>query len=298
MKSLTYLIVLAAAVIKIGYGQVYVQIPVENAIWSEYYLVYDNINPEIYPYYLIESGDTVINNLTYHKIVKSNDTIIDFSEDSYTGCFREDLNKAVYFLPQDSINEVLMYDFSKQVGDTVIIPTSPLWKYEALFLIIDNIDSVEIQGNFRKVFHFTEWLTNDLFWIEGIGSNMGFLYSFYSYGIGEGPELNCFTHDDIFIYQNPESWLNSCFVFTEVEDQKYIESEMEIFPNPASSFITITTPQGKPIEEATIYNHLGQKALVAVPVNNTVDVSTLTPGIYFVEIATKEWRERIMFIKQ
>ncbi len=298
MKSLTYLIVFAAAVIKIGNAQVYVQMPVENAIWSEYYLVYDNINPQIYPYYIIENGDTMINNLTYHKIVMSNDTVIDFSEDSYTGCFREDINEAVYFLPKDSINEVLMYDFSKQVGDTVIIPASPLWKYETLTLIIYKIDSVEIQGNFRKVIHFTEWITSELCWIEGIGSNMGLLYNFYSYGIGEGPELNCLTLDDIFIYQNPESWLSDCFVFTEVEDQKYIESEMEIFPNPATSFITIKINEGIPIEEAIIYNHLGQKALEAKPVNNTVDVSGLKPGIYFIEVATKEWRGRTKLIKQ
>jgi hypothetical protein len=44
------------------------------------------------------------------------------------------------------------------------------------------------------------------------------------------------------------------------------------------------------IEEAIIYNHFGQKALVAVPVNNTLDVSKLKPGRYFIEVATKEWR--------
>jgi hypothetical protein len=280
----------AAICIKIGLAQNYVQMPVENAIWSEYYLVYDNIDPDIYPYYIIENGDTVINNLTYHKIFKSNDTVIDFSGDSYTGCFREDSNKAVYFLPQDSINEVLMYDFSKQVGDTLEIPATQLWKYETLSLIIYKIDSVEIEGNFRKVTHFTEWPTNELCWIEGIGSNMGFLYSFYSYGIGEGPELNCFTHNDVFIYQNPESWLSNCFVFTEIKDQKYIELEMKIFPNPATTFITIQIKEGIPIEQVIIYNHLGQKVLEIKPVNNTVDVSKLKPGMYFLEVTTRESR--------
>ena len=61
-----------------------------------------------------------------------------------------------------------------------------------------------------------------------------------------------------------------------------------MFPNPATSFITINIKEGIAIEEAIIYNHLGQKALVAVPVNNTVDVSKLKPGIYMVEVVTKE----------
>jgi hypothetical protein len=297
MKTLIQFIAFAVVVIKIGYSQDYVKMPVTNAIWSEYYLIYNGINPEIYPYYVLTNGDTLIDNLTYHKIVRSNDTVIDFSMDTYTGCFREDTNKAVWFLPRDSINEVLLYDFSKQVGDTVIIPATQLWKYETLYLIIGEIDSLEIQGNFRKVFHFTEWLTNELYWIEGIGSNMGFLFSFYSYGIGEGPELNCLTLEDTLIYYNPDSWLNDCFVFTGVEDQNILKPEFRIFPNPATSFITLTTPQGEPALEAVICNHLGQKVLTAKPVNNTMDVSGLKAGMYLIEISTKDRTERTKFVK-
>jgi hypothetical protein len=74
--------------------------------------------------------------------------------------------------------------------------------------------------------------------------------------------------------------------------------DITLFPNPATSFITININGGQPIEEAIIYNHLGQKALVAVPVNNTVDVSTLKPGIYFIEMATKDWTGRTKLVKQ
>jgi hypothetical protein len=74
------------------------------------------------------------------------------------------------------------------------------------------------------------------------------------------------------------------------------KEEITLFPNPATSFITINVTGGQPIAEAIIYNHLGQKALVAVPVNNTVDVSTLKSGIYFIEVATKEWKGRTKLI--
>ena len=69
-------------------------------------------------------------------------------------------------------------------------------------------------------------------------------------------------------------------------------------PNPASSFITITTPQGQPIEEVIIYNHLGQKVLSAKPVNNMIDVSNLKSGIYFIDLEAKDWRGRTKLIKQ
>jgi len=63
--------------------------------------------------------------------------------------------------------------------------------------------------------------------------------------------------------------------------------ELTFFPNPATSFITINTKEGILIEEAIIYNHLGQKVLMALPVNNTVDVSTLKPGMYILEVVTE-----------
>jgi hypothetical protein len=76
------------------------------------------------------------------------------------------------------------------------------------------------------------------------------------------------------------------------------KDEITLFPNPATTFITINVKEGIPIEEAIIYNHLWQKALEAVPVNNTVDISKLRPGIYFMEVATKEWRGRTKLVKQ
>ena len=79
-------------------------------------------------------------------------------------------------------------------------------------------------------------------------------------------------------------------------EENITNDEITLFPNPATSFITINIKEGIAIEEAIIYNHLGQKALVAVPVNNTVDVSKLKPGIYFIEVATKEWRGRTKLI--
>ena len=74
------------------------------------------------------------------------------------------------------------------------------------------------------------------------------------------------------------------------------QPEISLLPNPATSFITITTQQGQPVKEVIIYNHLGQKVLVAKPVNNTVDVSKLKPGIYFLEVITSESRIRTKIV--
>jgi hypothetical protein len=82
---------------------------------------------------------------------------------------------------------------------------------------------------------------------------------------------------------------------TSVEDINAKE-EITIFPNPATNYITITLQKDLLIEEAIIYNPLGQKTLAAKLVNNTMDVSKLKPGMYFIEVATKEWRDRTKLI--
>jgi hypothetical protein len=82
---------------------------------------------------------------------------------------------------------------------------------------------------------------------------------------------------------------------TAIDENK--TEEPAIFPNPATSFITLTTPQGEPALEVIIYNHLGQKVLTAKPVNNTVDVSGLKAGMYLIEVSTKDRKERYKFVK-
>jgi hypothetical protein len=76
------------------------------------------------------------------------------------------------------------------------------------------------------------------------------------------------------------------------------KEEINISPNPASTFITINIKEGIAIELAIVYNHLGQKVLETKPVNNTVDVSKLKPGIYFIELVTKDWSEMTKVVKQ
>lgn len=71
-------------------------------------------------------------------------------------------------------------------------------------------------------------------------------------------------------------------------DENINNGEITLFPNPASSFITISVSENLPAVEAVIYNYLGQKVLTAKPVNNMVEVSGLKVGMYMVDVFTKE----------
>ena len=63
-------------------------------------------------------------------------------------------------------------------------------------------------------------------------------------------------------------------------------STFSMYPNPASTQITIDVPQGIALEKATIYNHLGQ--LVLSSKSTTIDTSTLSKGMYIVEVLTAQ----------
>ncbi|MCK5079483.1 MAG: T9SS type A sorting domain-containing protein, partial [Bacteroidales bacterium] len=63
-----------------------------------------------------------------------------------------------------------------------------------------------------------------------------------------------------------------------------IAGSISIFPNPAQSIITISIPPGTEIDEIVIYNRLGQKVMYQDKAGNTVDVASLLPGMYVVEM--------------
>jgi kelch-like protein 20 len=60
-----------------------------------------------------------------------------------------------------------------------------------------------------------------------------------------------------------------------------------IFPNPCTNILTISSDIETKTVEAVIYNQAGQKVLQEKPVNNTLDVSNLNPGMYIIELVNE-----------
>jgi hypothetical protein len=203
--------------------------------------------------------------------------------------------------------EIIDKDFSTGL-DTVyyvcdiaskeISPENPYWTYEyyldtifytdlELQIHSGNIDSVysdPLFYNGRQINFAHDTLSIYEYWNHTFVNGCGLVNTHYE-------QLEIWvSHDKNLVYykKGAEEWGNPLYVgIDEISD---FGRNIKIFPNPATSFITININGEQPIEEAIIYNHLGQKALVAVPVNNTVDVSWLKPGIYFIEVITSESR--------
>ena len=66
-----------------------------------------------------------------------------------------------------------------------------------------------------------------------------------------------------------------------IRDVSYLNSNISIYPNPATDFITINCDN---MQNAVIYNSLGQQTLSFT--TNKADISTLPNGIYFLKVFT------------
>lgn len=66
----------------------------------------------------------------------------------------------------------------------------------------------------------------------------------------------------------------------------FISESFDVFPNPVSDVLNIRMKNNLSLEKVTIYNNSGQ--IVKTAQQNTVDVSNLSSGIYFVEVITNQ----------
>jgi len=73
-------------------------------------------------------------------------------------------------------------------------------------------------------------------------------------------------------------------------DEMFPLDYLSLYPNPASQEVNISTDDDREIEGVSIYTLTGQQVLQDWPLNGTIDVSDLQPGMYIV-VVTVEGRK-------
>jgi len=295
-------------------AQDYVPFPTDNVIWSE---VYSNKQPfQIDTYQYGISGDTLINSQLYRKIFRLYDTIYPVVPGSYCGAIREDSSKRIFSIGCDCVypgspfdEEVLLYDFSKAVGDTIFVGVEGIGPLG--YMIIDSIGSVLIEDNYRKTFHFTSWNRGSKvnsnwiedYWIEGIGSTRGLFSPLQYVTTGYGKwELICFNQENEVKYLNPE--YNSCFPLLTATNSINAENEaVKICPHPVTSLSVIEVVNSKvsDFQYLSIYNLLGQQVNAMNITGKTkifINRADYKPGLYIYRLTgqhTKPETVKIIF---
>ncbi|MES2760823.1 MAG: T9SS type A sorting domain-containing protein [Bacteroidota bacterium] len=246
-------------------------------------------------------NDTLINNVVYKKLYnRLYDTIYwvpPFIQDShgYSAAFRQD-SANIYFVLKDSVTESIYYNHNMAIGDTLKYYYSP-----ALFPeTVVSIDSVPFGSvGYRKKYNLSYSHT----FYEGIGNLFGLFHDFSLMTHG-GWYLFCFKQNNISyqLQSFPSSQIpdcNSSIVNNILATEKGYN--IEIFPNPTNGIFTIANSQNMGSINYTIFSINGkviQQKNKALTKNVEVDITSESPGIYFLKIENDYRVKTVKLIKQ
>jgi len=286
---------------------VYHPFPDSNAVWNIYTGEYCGFGFDVWDksYSYIFSGDTLIGGNNYHNIavpaIQMNTIAFQCTTSGawiepgyYAGAIRQDIpGKKVFIVPPSEVVEQLLYDFNLEVGDTVKGFTESFAFPQDTVI---SIDSVIVGNDYRK-----RWFINStygIYLIEGIGSSYGLLE--LSPGMATDFFLNgiCFSQNGTALYPEGSS---VCDIITGIKDTTTtLSMTFNIYPNPASNYITINVEYRMKNTECRIMNVTGQEVFQS-SINNqqsSIDISSLSPGIYFLTLSNGEQTVSKKFVKK
>lgn len=159
----------------IAQNKVYSPFVEEGKTW---YMKYYNEEASEYPdydYYYYIQGDTVIGGIECKKFYMFNNNNAQDTE-YLLAIFEKD--KKVFFIPNNTENSYILYDFGKTNGETVSV-TDAIHTDRLRYLKIVEERIINIEGESRRcVLMQPIWEDNTIqtssgWWIEGIGSELG-----------------------------------------------------------------------------------------------------------------------------
>ena len=262
---------------------VYHPFPTTNANWV--YQYFDDFGDPtmFYGGYNIQ-GDTIISGTTYKKIFGHSAYLYPGSS---SGAIRED-NKIVYFRPDTSSIDFVLYDFNLRLGDTLIHPYGGAVCSNDTITIVGE-DSVLCSDGYHRMLYLSSMAT----WIEGIGSTTYLLRPADILCVSGNDRLECMMTDSGFSYP---PGIGACIL--SAPSQSHPDVNVSISPNPASERVIIRS--SILISRLKVLSLIGKDlyTLHHVGRNSEIHISFLPCGIYFLQIETGGGMVLKKFVKQ
>lgn len=268
MKKLLLFFSILLSLFTNGQTSVYRPFPTNFGDWG--YQSFDEFGFPTSPFlsHYTLSGDTIIASTNYKKL---------FLYPTYIGALRE-ASKIVYFVPDTSSTEYILYDFNLGLGDTIISPFGGA-SCSNDTVIVEQVDSILASDGYHRQLH----LSSFAIWIEGIGSASYLLQPAEFLCVSGNPGLQCMINDSLFLYPSASS---SCIV--SVPKQINQLDDIFVYPNPTNSSVYIEHLNFK-TGVVKLYNLTGNEVLRANITSNTtqLDISRFPLGIYFYQITNQ-----------
>jgi len=274
MKKLTLLFVLLIS--QLAYSQVFVS---ENKTWHVRDDSWWDINTEIFKL----EGDTIINEITYKKLWESwNDSAM---VDMYLKGFLREDSGIIYYRDNYLTEDKILYNFNLEQGDTATVYSEFCGERT---VVIAYVDSIYYFGIPRKELILDSWYEE--YWIEGIGSTYGLLYSgIYECIFDVYKTLICCHENDTLIFM--KQYEAECYLDNVGIKDNPDKNAVTIRPNPVLGGQSFVIQCDNEILEVAIYDTFGKEVdRFITDKKNEIKISTcnLMPGIYLVRIMTSE----------
>jgi len=279
MKTFTLLFIMTLGFTN-AFNQDYYLLVSEDKLWNT--LIVTENGP--YPWDTIYEtktykfeGDTIINNTNYLKIYESAQEIpVNWT---FRGGIREE-SKKVWTVYSNGSDETILYDFSLNIGDTMIFDVG------SVEMIIDTITWVDINNTQRKKYHLRYYNDPTIYetWIEGIGSNLGILTSGTEGVDGGGYWFLCMTENGELIYMNP-NYL-SCFLIS-TGTKETISPEINIFPNPADNILIVENLNHTLLKSIKLVDLKGNIIEEFNTDHENLNLNGIKPGSYILLLETE-----------
>ena len=221
-----------------------------------------------------QAETTEINGMEYHNIrIQGDETLL--------GAYRNEDNQVYYCKWNGSTydEEITLYDYDLEVGDYFNDEDEHPMRVTEVSTITDHngVSRKKITFSFVGLEDATEY------WIEGVGSNRGFIYmgQYAPDPQGEGDifHLLCYHIGDNLIFTNPE--YNTCDI--DEIDENLTENNINIYPNPAKDIVKILNNNDLNITNIEIVDLTG-RIVLSTDKADDINISELSEGQYFVKI--------------
>lgn len=266
MKKIALLFLIFVTFIANGQTSVYRPFPINNGNWIYQYYDDFGVPTSGFTQYTL-NGDTTFASTTYKKI---------YIYPSYVGAIRES-SKIVYFIPDTSINEYVLYDFNLTVGDTIFSPYGGAICCNDTVTVL-SVDSILVSDGYHRTIELSSFNT----WIEGIGSMCYLLRPADLAWLSGNDRLSCFVGDSI----NYPPTSTQCILSTQ-ESIKTLNN-ISIYPNPSNGAFTIYC-DNIDVAEIQLIDLLGNLILYEKVKNQRkILIEKLDEGIYILSIKDKK----------
>jgi hypothetical protein len=287
--KLFYSLILSVSSIYYCTAQTAVTFPDSNAVWvTGTYIYYQLSYQHSITSYCMNDEDTTIGSYTYSKI--------NYCGGSYKGATRTESGK-VYYIPKDSTQDFLLYDFSVQQGDLIYNVYYESGMYGAVYG--DPIQAGEIS---ETLINGVAHKTIDVYgvhWIEGIGNTNGLFAGIETLEFFAYNQLDCMSQNDTTLY--PDFSLHPCNI-TLANTQEQENKKLQVFPNPTQQSTTIQWDDSWKEVSVKIYNASGNaiypKIVYPSDGNAEIDFTIYPQGIYQVIVNSDNKNYSTRIIKQ